>query len=211
MEQALTLTKERISQLYSELETLSVPLEKNPQRGLQYLREKIVECRTMQDRAADMLIQVRKLHPAVRTAVRNYKGMLHLMEQLDPRRAEVNTSLSEVQDQDDEIRYLVEVIKAKQSNLKMTSSDIRLLYSVVEQQLKLGEIQPGRQGEVRTELTKSSEPPPRENAEAPGQAPIERDSPVSGPDSPVVDYPPSQDVLSIESFLERDEPSETKA
>lgn len=209
MDQQLVLTKERISRLYEELETLSVPLEKNPQRGLQYLREKIVECRQKQDRVVDLLVQVRKLHPAVRTSVRNLKAMLHVLQPNDDRRPDVISQLSDVQDQDDEIRYLVEVIHAKRTNLSMTSSDIRLLYSVVEQQLKLGEIQPGRQGEVRDELTRRRETPPRESAEVPGQGPIQSDTLVNDPVETVVDSPPSDAVLSIESFLGVDEPTRT--
>jgi hypothetical protein len=109
--------------------------------------------------------------------------------------------LNDAQDQDDEIRYLVEVIKAKQSNLRMTSSDIRLLYSVVEQQLKLGEIQPGRQSNTSVETDKPAQIP---HSDAPKEPVVERKENVPQADSPLAvqtDSARSDAVLDIEQFL----------
>jgi len=139
----------------------------------------------------------------VRTAVRNLKAQIQLLESSTQRDQipAVIVELNDANDQDDEIRYLVEVIKAKQSNLRMTSSDIRLLYSVVEQQLKLGEIQPGRHNESRMSSSQQVQMPPVETAEAPPIAP-ESNHPQVDSQSPIqTDSPHSEDVLSIEKFL----------
>lgn len=198
----LELTDQTISKIYAELETLSVHLEQNPQRGLQYLNDKILECRRAMDRCTDLLTQVRRLHPGIRTSVRNLKAQLRLVGTNAQLAAELNEQLSTSQDQDDEIRYLVEVIKARLSNLTRTNSDIRLLWSVVELQIKLGEIQPGRLTGIRNETPVTDQEHPV-GTESISTKEIDVPAPTAIPvQSTAVDSIQTSDVLAIEAFLD---------
>jgi hypothetical protein len=189
----------QIQQYYEILEDLKVPLDKSPQRGLAYLRERMIECREKQDRVTDLLAEVRKPYAAIRTQVRNLKASVELAKNT-PEIAPLRTALYEWADLDDEVRYLTDVIKAKASNLKMTSSDIRLLYSVVEQQLKLGEVQPGRHTDNRSASVKPVEMPPPESPQIPSKEETVEDT-VPAVAAPPVVVPAGEDVLSIENFF----------
>lgn len=197
--QAGTVSKETIKQIYDELETLSVPLEKNPQRGLSYLKEKMLECRGKQDRVTDLLARVAQLHPAIRTRVRNLKAAVNAAEG-SPEVAELHAELNDAKDQDDEIRMLMEVVKAKKSNLTMTSSDIRLLYSIVEQQLKLGEVTPTRHSNAGDLTLPTSFTHPEQQPQTPPQKIVPSGAVVT--DVFVTEVTSDTDSpVSIESFL----------
>lgn len=136
-----------------------------------------MDCRRMQDRATDLLLLVNKNHAGARTAVRNLKAQITILEGEEDNLTVGGSNNETVMEglrnskqemliyeaQDDELRFLGEVVRSKQSNLKMTSSDIRLLCAVVNDQIRLGEIQPGnRRGspvEPKPEPAKQPEEP----------------------------------------------------
>jgi len=162
-----------------------------------------VDCRTKQDRVTDLLLRVNRERSGVRTAIRNLKAQIEVIGN-DSEHAslpQLKTDLRSYEDQEDEFRYLTEVITAKQSNLRMTSSDIRLLCSVVEHQIRLGEITPGNRGGN----SGSSLVPPVQQPVAPvsfQERPInETTLQEEMTPSVAVDSGDAQGVLSIEDFL----------
>lgn len=141
--------------------------------------------------------------------VRSLKTQLRLLPETSEGAQSVRVDLEFWQEQDDDARYLSEVIKAKQSNLTRTNSDIRLLWSVVEAQIKLGEIQPGRLSGNYTESLDSNQERPVESANISKQetnVSVPQDTPVQ---SKPVDSPITSDVLGIEAFLSDETPKGT--
>jgi hypothetical protein len=147
-------------------------------------------------------MQVRRQHAPIRTNAHNLKSALRLVPDRSDDAIRIREEKEFWEDQDNECRYLAEVIKAKLSNLTRTNSDIRLLWSVVEAQIKLGEIQPGR-------LTGFADTTPNSTPERPAEqvaiSTVGTDvtaPPVVPAESGPIDSPQSSDVLGIEQFLE---------
>lgn len=198
------MNSEEIQKMYQELETLTVKLERSPQRGLSYLHEKMLECREKQDRVGDLLLKVNRVRAGIRRSIRGLKAAIEIsaVGENAQQLSEVRNELRTWEDQEDEVRYLSEVILSKQSNLRMTSSDIRLLCSVVEQQIKAGEIVPRRH--EGNPMSKEQPTPPTGNE--PGIAQINEVVPQTDLNSPdPVDSEAPSSVLSIEQFLASDE------
>lgn len=161
------MTRERVLEIYRELENLVVPVEKDPTLGLTYLREKMVDCRHGQDRIGTLLLEVNRDFSRVRQALRARKTAFTLAKSAGQTQIldDLRNQLNQVEDEFDDLRLLQQVIESRASNMKMTSSDIRLLVSVVETQMKLGEIRADRPSPFRTNRVDgppsnvSSEPP----------------------------------------------------
>lgn len=166
-----------------------------------------MECRQKQDRINDLLLKVNQEHSGVRRALRFQKAAIEIAEK-GRQSDELKTQLRDLEDQDDDLRYLGEIVKAKQSNLRMTSSDLRLLCSIVDQRIKLGEIRPSRHGgKAETSPAKPEVQKPPATRES--QVPVEAKPEVIVPEvqvpiassEPIVDTGQDPDVLSIDAFL----------
>ncbi len=193
------MLQDRVLQIYMELETLAVPLQQDPQLGLNYLRERMIVCRSMQDRVSNILMEVNRDFGRIRQAVRSQKAVLNLTNEANLQRP-VRDRLDEFENEEDNLRYLMEAVKAKSSNLRMTSSDIRLLYGIVEQQIRLGEIQPGRH-----RPTQQEQPIPVELSEVTTAIDLSPPLPVKpleeDPPPPLVLLAESDEMEDIENFF----------
>jgi hypothetical protein len=202
------MTKDEIQNLYHQLETLSVRVERNSQRGLGYLADRMMECRQKQDQATDILLKVNRAHATARTSAKSIKSQISIIDSLPEQQRAEHGSLTELKErlnvwesEEDELRFLGEVVRAKISNLKMTSSDIRLLCSVVEQQIRLGEIQPergrGTMEKPKTEPVPQPQPTTESEATSVSETVPQPDLGLSIP----ADSGVESTVSSIEDFL----------
>lgn len=92
----------------------------------------------------DLFVEVNREFSSTRQALRNQKALVALLSAGSNQAITAEADLVNLVDAEDSLRYLIEAVKAKSSNLRMTSSDFRLLYSIMEQQLKIGEVYPSR-------------------------------------------------------------------
>jgi len=111
--------------------------------GLSYFREKIVECRQKQDRVNDLLLDINQYKTGLRRALTSSQAERQLLLDSKSETTQLDSKLKQLEGLVSEVRWVLEVIEAKRSNLRMTSSDIRLLCSIVDQQIKSGEVKPG--------------------------------------------------------------------
>lgn len=135
------MTPAQVTQIYQELETLAVPLKQDPQLGLQYLRECLMECRRKQDRISELLVQVNRDVSDVRGNVRAFRASVDVARGA-PELPALKADLAMWVAREDHLKYLLISVRLRRENLRATSADIRLMVSVIEQQLKLGEVQP---------------------------------------------------------------------
>jgi hypothetical protein len=165
----------------------------------------------MQDQVSSLLTEVNRDFGRIRQAVRNQKAVLALTAEANAQR-DAREVLSSFENEEDDLRYLLEAVKAKSSNLRMTSSDIRLLYGIVEQQIKLGEIQPGR-SQFRSAPPQESEPARspqepslseiQESVDLPEPAQVQQPEPEPvEPSLVLVEDGSSTEALEMEAFLD---------
>lgn len=130
-----------IDQVYQELDLLSVALEMTPELGPTHLREKLLECRRKQDRISKVLVDVNREFSSARARVRALQALVDVARG-NSDSPTLKAELRGARDVEDQLRYCERAVRLRRENLRATSSDIRLLVNVIEQQIKLGEVQP---------------------------------------------------------------------
>lgn len=172
------MRQDRLTQIYQELLTMSVGLDQAPQLGLQYLSEKMYECRRKQDQVSDLLVEVNRDWSRVKHATRIQKTLVLTLRATN-RAGELevaNRDLDGLEGEEDELRILIEAVKAKSSNLRMTSSDIRLLSANTEQLMKMGPVTPSPSTQLK-KRPEYPEPAPQIVTELVPVDPIEENRP----------------------------------
>lgn len=117
---------------------MSVVLPQSPQLGFEFYRELLTSVRAHQDRVGDLIIEVNRDFARVKITQRGTRKQIEIAgpAQAGPFR----DTLLKIEDEADELRYLLDSLRMKKSNLSGASSDIRLTVSVMESQVKLGEV-----------------------------------------------------------------------
>lgn len=135
------MTPAMVGEIYEELNQLSVPLIQSPELGLGYYRERLVECRQKQDRISEILVRINRELSVARGGARALRLSVEIAGR-GKQAGALRTELEPFLDTEDTLKYLLAAARLRRENLRATSSDIRLMVNVIEQQLKLGEIQP---------------------------------------------------------------------
>jgi hypothetical protein len=139
----MKLTDAEMTQIYEEISLMRVGLDPNPNRGLQYVMERLTLCRAMQDRAAELLLRSRLALSEVLKETLVQKATHRLAE------TEVTTTrLEQLAIEKEAHATLVDLIKLQVALLTRTATDIRLLGKLTQDQIKLGEIDPEAAGLV---------------------------------------------------------------
>jgi len=132
------MTKDEISGAYDELAKMFVELVNEPERGLPYIRERLVLCRVMQDRLGELRLTVNREQSVVMERLLT-KQFLHELQATD---AKGKQELEELERSKQALGYLTRAIKDQQQHLSRTAMDIRLLHEITKDQIKRGEIDP---------------------------------------------------------------------
>jgi hypothetical protein len=140
----MKMNAEARSKVYDEIGKLQLTLDPNPNRGLQYVKERLALCRAMQDRCGElMLLCSRALGDVLVEEL-----VLKMEHRLSKTTASEQRVLS-VMGEKEEHKVLVAMVKLTHTLLGRTASDIRLLADMTKEQLKLGEIDPKEAGLVK--------------------------------------------------------------
>lgn len=146
------MTHETVQAIYRELDSLSVNLKQSPELGLMYYRERLLECRQKQDRISEILVLINRELSVARSSARALTASVEVVGQGEAAsmvRRELKRELQPFTDTEDILKYLLSAARLRRENLRATSSDIRLMVNIIEQQLKLGEVQPPKESSRR--------------------------------------------------------------
>lgn len=157
----MKLTAAEITGVYDEIGSMRVDLDPDPNRGLQYVKERLTLCRAMQDRLGELLLQSSR----ALSAVLSEELALKMEKQLattdsDQERQQREIRLTRVLSDKDEHATLLKMLRLQHTLLGRTSQDIRLLADLTKEQIKLGEIDPKEAGLVKDVPTEDLSPTP---------------------------------------------------
>jgi hypothetical protein len=134
------MTSEHIAAIYAELKGMSVIAPHTPQMGFSFYAERVAEARIIQDRLGDLIIMVNKDTARVRVATRTLKEIARLQGTThDVRTADQLGSLA---NEADDLKYVAESLAIKAQLIRHSILDIRLVLTIMEAQIKLGEVAP---------------------------------------------------------------------
>ena len=128
------MNQQEISQIYQDLDTLEVRLEQTPELGVEYLRDRLLECRVKQNTVTELIVRVNRAYSSVRQQLRAQEAALRhagTTEQAIRLRVEHDG----MADENDSLKLLLEALSVRRGNLARTSSDIRLLEKIVNDTL----------------------------------------------------------------------------
>lgn len=131
------MTPEAISQTYEMLERLEIKLEQTPELGTEYLKDKLLECRQKQNTVTDLIVKTNRAYSGARMAVRAQESAVRVAGQ-SQRGPELRDELLKMLDERDALKYLLEALNVRRANLGRTSSDIRLMAGIIEQESRPG-------------------------------------------------------------------------
>jgi hypothetical protein len=140
----MKLTADQITAVYDELGTMRLDFDPNPNRGIQYVKERVALCKALRDRMGELLLKCSRAY----ADVLNEELVLKLENRLSPTtmlQQRIDVVGGEVQDH----KLLVTMLKTQATLLSRTQMDIRLLASLTLEQIKLGEIDPKTAGIVQ--------------------------------------------------------------
>lgn len=137
------LTPSQITDVYEEIGKMRVTLDADPNRGLQYVKERLTLCRAMQDRMAELTLKASRALSDVWQEALTVR-MEHELAPSGPLKQRLRQLDGEKQDHD----LLLKMIKMQGQLLARTSMDVRLLADLTKEQIKLGEINPHDAGLV---------------------------------------------------------------
>ena len=155
------MTEQEIADVYAELEQMFVQLEADATKGLDYVRDRLLFCRAMQDRVVELQLRVNR---ALSTVLEQQILTQHEHE-VQPD-AGTKQRLQGLERQKIAHSMLAKMVRAQAQLLGRTSMDIRLLKELTTEQIKLGEIDPTGAG-----LTKEETVADLVRATAPGVLP----------------------------------------
>lgn len=138
------MTPQEISQIYETLERLEIKLEQIPEMGTEYLKDKLLECRQKQNTVTDLIVKTNRAYSGSRMAVRAQEAAVRVAG-MSARGAELREQLSTMLDERDSLKYLLEALSVRRANLGRTSSDIRLMAGIIEQESRPGNANAGPQ------------------------------------------------------------------
>lgn len=131
------LTPAQVTEIYEEIGNMRVDLDADPNKGLQYVKERLTLCRAMQDRLGELQLKAHRSLSQVWQEALTLR-MEHELTPSGPLKQRLRVVEAEKQDHD----LLVKMIRAQMQLLSRTSMDVRLLADLTKEQLKLGEINP---------------------------------------------------------------------
>lgn len=165
------MTPQEIGAIYDQLDHLMIKLEQVAELGTEYLKTKLLECRQKQNTVTDLIVRCNRSYSAARMAVRAQEAACRVAG-MSPRGAELRDELSKMLDERDSLKYLLEALSVRRANLGRTSSDIRLMAGIIEQESR------------------------------PGNASAGQERPTKAPEKPVPTELPSLDVVKIPTMAE---------
>lgn len=165
------MTPQEIGAIYDQLDHLMIKLEQVAELGTEYLKTKLLECRQKQNTVTDLIVRCNRQYSAARMAVRAQEAACRVAG-MSPRGAELRDELSKMLDERDSLKYLLEALSVRRANLGRTSSDIRLMAGIIEQESR------------------------------PGNASAGQERPTKAPEKPVPTELPSLDVVKIPTMAE---------
>jgi hypothetical protein len=178
----MKLSTAEITEVYEEIGQMRVQLDPNPNRGLQYVKERLTLCRAMQDRLGELLLLCSRAYSDVLTEELSVKTD----KQLNPPPPDttiVAQRLVRIAADKEEHATLVKMLKLQHTLLGRTSQDIRLLADLTKEQIKLGEIDPHEAGLVE-------HVPPEDLSPVPHVPPVDSSADQSstlGPPSAIIE------------------------
>lgn len=187
------LTATEITDVYDELGRMFIELDANPNRGLQYVKERLTLCRAMRDRGGELLLRCSR----ALSEVMGEELALRLEYQLAPATPLEQRIMGVVGEKKDH-QLLLTMVKAQVSILSRTSMDIRLLADLTKEQIKLGEIDPKDGPGLVTDVTT------KELADS-----IIVPDPPPVPDPPVVEMTPMPFTSDLQPVSTLSPPSDT--
>lgn len=128
----------KIAATYEEIGQMEVHLPKNPQLGMAFYKELLASCREYQDRVGDLTIAVYRDYARVKIQTRALKKSIQLAGATEA--MPIRDQLLALEDESDGLRYLLESLRVKKANLFGAANDIRLTVTIIEDQIKLGEV-----------------------------------------------------------------------
>lgn len=131
------MTPAEIEAIYRELETMFVRLEPEPERGLDYLKERLVFCRAMQDRLQEMRLKVNR----AQSELMESKLVAQHTHSVDPE-AVKKSDIATIDGVLQRVVMLGRMIGMQATVLSRTSMDIRLLADLTKEQLRRGQVNP---------------------------------------------------------------------
>lgn len=142
------MEESRVKEIYAALEDMKVVLPQNPQLGFEFYRDLLAQVRGHQDAVSDFIIEANKDFARVKIQIRGIKKSIQLAgpAQAGP----YHEKYLSLEDEGENLKYLLDSVRMKKSNLAGASSDIRLTVSVMESQIKIGEIGKPKPGERPT-------------------------------------------------------------
>lgn len=197
------MTPQEISQVYQELESLEVRLAHVPELGQHYLTDRMVECREKQNRITELFVKTNQAYSAALRAKRAQEKALQ-QAATSEQSARLRQDLSDLLDEYDSTKLLLEAIRVRRQNLARTSIDIRALSQIVTEQRRLGSVVGGKD---KPEDPTTPEPPeapgPVLTADLPENAVVENVviEPPSAAQQPLMDVQLAEDEDDIERFL----------
>jgi len=156
----MKMTTAEITGVYDEIGRMRVDLDPNPNRGLQYVKERLTLCRAMQDRIGELTLQCNRALSEVLTE----EIALKLEDQLASASVAATDQLaqrrSRVAAEKEAHTTLTKMLRMQGTLLSRTAMDIRLLADLTKEQIKLGEIDPAEAGLVEEVQPEAMSPVP---------------------------------------------------
>jgi hypothetical protein len=134
----MQLTPAQITEVYEEIGTMRVVLDPDPNKGLQYVKERLTLCRAMQDRLGELLLKCSRALSDVLTE----EIVVSAEIQLGGDVTTLRRRLSGIKQLKESHSTLFKMLKLQYTLLSRTSMDIRLLADLTKEQIKLGDIDP---------------------------------------------------------------------
>ena len=138
------MNADEIAAVYQELGDATLRLDFQVERGPQYLLEQLQECRRKQDQISQLQVRIQRELAGVKRARRAARALVAL-NQRHPESAAFETAkadLEQAENQYDELTALRDAVAVARGTLRATDSDIRLSASLVDMQMKLGQVRP---------------------------------------------------------------------
>lgn len=126
------ITPERESEIYREIDTMGVSLERSAQCGWEYYADKLLEVRRHLDRVSTLLVEVHRELGGLKSAARAATAL---------RKLQASTDLQVCADLE-RVKGLYSALSVRKQNLRQVSIDIRFLLKMAQEEAALGEVQP---------------------------------------------------------------------
>lgn len=123
------MTPVREEEIYTEIATMVVPLERSPLAGPEYFADRLVDVRRFQDRVCDLLTEVHRDLASAKIALRGARAVAKVTKDA--------TEAEKAQDRYDSLKGLFEVVALRRSNLRQAGSDIRMLVDTLAELLRI--------------------------------------------------------------------------